>query len=89
MNDIRERLARALHRADVEPRRFDRHWNVHEWDEISEEAREYWRRLAGALMPIVERVAREVLHDAITAATFDGLGSVDADAIVRRVMGDE
>lgn len=45
--------------------------------------------MADALLPIVERVAREVLHDAITAATFDGLGSVDADAIVRRVMGDE
>lgn len=41
---------------------------------------------ADALLPIVERVAREVLNDAITAATFDGLGSVDADAIVRRVM---
>ena len=47
------------------------------------------RDSADALLPIVERVAREVLHDAITAATFDGLGSVDADAIVRRVMGDE
>lgn len=45
--------------------------------------------IADALLPIVERVAREVLNDAITAATFDGLGSVDADAIVRRVMGDE
>ncbi len=53
MNDLRERLARALHRADVEPRRFDPHWNVHEWPELTDEAREYWRRLADAMMLIV------------------------------------
>lgn len=53
------------------------------------EGKWHGHQMADALMPIVERVAREVLHDAITAATFDGLGSVDADAIVRRVMGDE
>lgn len=44
----RDEIARALHRADLEPRRFDPHWIVHEWVEISDEAREYWYRLADA-----------------------------------------
>lgn len=55
---VRDEIARALHRADIEPRRFDRDWIVHEWDEISDEAREYWYRLADALLPIYEDAVR-------------------------------
>ena len=51
----RDEIARALHRADVEPRRFDPHWNVHEWDELTDEAREYWRRLADALIAALNK----------------------------------
>ena len=48
MSKPREVIARALHRADVEPRRFDPHWNVHEWDDLSDPAKVYWYRLAEA-----------------------------------------
>jgi len=51
---IRDEIARALRRADLEPRRFDQHWIVHEWDEISDEAREYWYRLADAAQRVME-----------------------------------
>ena len=51
---VRDEIARALHRADLEPRRFDPHWIVHEWDEISDEAREYWYRLADAALRVME-----------------------------------
>lgn len=48
MSSPREAIARALHRADVEPRRFDPDWNVREWDELSDPAKVYWYRLADA-----------------------------------------
>ncbi len=80
MNDLRERLARALHRADVEPRRFDPHWNVHEWPELTDEAREYWRRLADAIMLIVREAVREGVEQVTMFASVDH--------IVRRVCGE-
>lgn len=87
---VRDEMARALHRADIEPRRFDRDWIVHEWGEISDEARAYWYRLAGALMPIVERVAREAAKQGWENCRRYNYGeaSVSADEIVRRVVGD-
>lgn len=97
MNDLRERLARALHRADVEPRRFDPHWNVHKWDELTDEAREYWRRLADALTAERERADRaEAERDALRAemaavasVAHDGglvnLDSFSALIVVRRL----
>lgn len=80
MSDLRERLARALHRADVEPRRFDPHWVAHEWAELTDEAREYWRRLANALMPIVREAVREGVEQVTMFASVDN--------IVRRVCGE-
>lgn len=88
----RDEIARALHRADVEPRRFDPHWNVHEWDELTDEAREYWRRLAGALMPIVERAVERAVIDGANdqkIRQWSGQQTVGPDGvatIVARVM---
>ena len=50
----REVIARALHRADVEPRRFDPHWNVHQFDDLSDPATVYWYRLADAVIDALE-----------------------------------
>lgn len=88
---VRDEMARALHRADVEPRRFDPHWNVHEWDEISDEARAYWYRLADALMPLVElavdRAVSEGWHCGRGSDPDKGeISQHEADAIVARVM---
>lgn len=85
---VRDEIARALHRADTEPRRFDRDWIVHEWDEISDEAREYWYRLAGALLPIIERAVREAAIAGWAARVFSERGQdyESTDAIVARVM---
>lgn len=43
-----EAAARAMHSADVEPRRFDKHWIVRPWGEQTPEARTHWTRLAQA-----------------------------------------
>lgn len=84
---VRDEIARALHRADIEPRRFDRDWIVHEWDEISDEAREYWYRLADALLPIVERVAKYAAIAGINEGARSQAIDIDSiDAIVQSVM---
>lgn len=88
----RDEIARALHRADLEPRRFDPHWIVHEWPELTDEAREYWRRLADALMPIVRKAVKEavgIFHDSsLRLADLQRAGLDNADDIVRRVCGE-
>jgi len=61
----REIIARALHRADVEPRRFDPHWNVHEFDDLSDPAKVYWYRMADAVIDVLEGMeVTEAMEDA-------------------------
>lgn len=84
---IRDEIARALHRADLEPRRFDPHWIVHEWDEISDEARDYWYRLADAILRIVERAVRDAAWEGANEHATNGRTTMSAiGAIVARVM---
>lgn len=64
----REAMARALHRADVEPRIFDPHWNVMSFDGLSDEARAYWYRLADTAL----RTVREHEMRAYVARVMEG-----------------
>lgn len=83
----REIIARALHRADVEPRRFDPHWNVHEWDDLGDPAKVYWWQLAEAVMRALESMrataAMERVHDEIgclsTTEVWQGLAGAMRD----------
>jgi hypothetical protein len=74
----REVIARTLHRADVEPRRFDPHWNVHEWDDLSDPAKVYWWQLADAVIDALEKMevteAMQAAYSDITLELMDAHG---------------
>jgi hypothetical protein len=48
-----EAMARAMRAADVEPRKFDAHWNVRHFDEQHDEAKAWWYRIATAALVAV------------------------------------
>jgi len=54
-----EAAARAMHSADVEPRRFDKHWIVRPWGEQTPEARTHWTRLAQAAITAYREASGE------------------------------
>lgn len=85
----REVIARTLHRADVEPRRFDPDWNVREWDELSDPAKVYWYRLAEAAMPIMRKALFVAAVEGWAARVRSDRGlEQSVEAIVARIMSE-
>jgi hypothetical protein len=83
-------IARAMHAADVEPRKFDAHWNVRPFDEQHDEAKQWWYRMAAAALAAAD------VEGMVRAAAVKGINHgareryVDTAvlaAIVREVMG--
>jgi len=74
----REVIARALHRADVEPRRFDPHYYVHEWDDLRDPAKVYWHRLADAVIDALEKmdVTAKMWGAGVEAANAGGVEEI-------------
>jgi len=89
-----EAMARAMRAADVEPRKFDAHWNVRPFDEQHEEAKQWWYRMAAAALAaagveeMVEQAAYEGWHCGRGSDPDAGeISQRESDAIVREVMG--
>lgn len=88
-----EAMTRAMHAADVEPRKFDPHWTVRDFDELNCIGNGWWHRMATAAL------AAAGVEEMVRAATYDGWCSgfcstggdeertEDVDAIVARVTG--
>jgi len=81
-----EKVARAMHAADVEPRKFDPHWTVRDFEELNCIGKGWWHRMATAALAAtgVEEVenelaeARQALAEmqAHEEQTHDVLGSI-------------
>jgi hypothetical protein len=90
-----EAMARAMHAADVEPRKFDPHWIVRDFDELNCIAKGWWHRMATAALAAagVEEMVREAAFDGfVQGQNFDGFDNrvgtaATIDDIVREVMG--
>lgn len=85
-----EKMARAMHAADVEPRMFDPHWIVRGFDELNCIAKGWWHRMATAALAAagVEEMVRAAFNAGWRERTiYDVTGHCKAeDAIVREVM---
>jgi hypothetical protein len=63
-----EAMARAMHAADVEPRRFDPHWTVRDFEELNCIGKGWWHRMAIAALAAAGVAELEAERDALRAA---------------------